>query len=127
MRKPAFCICENKDADQLRGNREADQGLCFRYTDSTIPLLPVKFQASRHLQWLYSPVYVGPGQKTRRPERGSIKIVLFVLFLSSVIMHTSINLCICDKFDKGIRETFVSGRFFINVSSLKVHNMKESL
>ena len=32
MRKPAFCICENKDADQLRGNREADQRLCFRYT-----------------------------------------------------------------------------------------------
>ena len=40
MRKPAFCICENKDADQLRGNREADQRLCFRDTDSTIPLLP---------------------------------------------------------------------------------------
>ena len=39
MRKPAFCICENKDADQLRGNREADQRLCFRYTDATIPLL----------------------------------------------------------------------------------------
>ena len=39
VRKPAFCICENKDADQLRGNREADQRLCFRYTDSTIPLL----------------------------------------------------------------------------------------
>ena len=40
MRKPAFCICENKDADQLRGNREADQCFCFRYTDSTILLLP---------------------------------------------------------------------------------------
>ena len=40
MRKPDFCICENKDADQLRGNREADQRLCFRYTESTIPLLP---------------------------------------------------------------------------------------
>ena len=39
VRKPAFCICENKDADQLRGNREADQCLYFRYTDSTIPLL----------------------------------------------------------------------------------------
>ena len=38
VRKPAFCICENKDADQLRGNRNADQRLCFRYTDSTIPL-----------------------------------------------------------------------------------------
>ena len=40
MRKSAFCICENKDADQLRGNREADQRLCFRYIDSTISLLP---------------------------------------------------------------------------------------
>ena len=38
VRKPAFGICENKDADQLRGNREADQRLCFRYTDTTIPL-----------------------------------------------------------------------------------------
>ena len=40
VRKSAFFICENKDADQLRGNREADQRLCFRYADSTIPLLP---------------------------------------------------------------------------------------
>ena len=39
MRKPTICICENKDADQLRGNREADQRLCFRFIDSTIPLL----------------------------------------------------------------------------------------
>ena len=40
MRNPFFCICENKDADQLRGNCEADQSLCFRCLDSTIPLLP---------------------------------------------------------------------------------------
>ena len=40
MRKPTFSICENKDADQLCGSRTADQRLCFRYTDSTIPLLP---------------------------------------------------------------------------------------
>ena len=39
MRKPTFCICENKDADQLCGNCEADQRLCFRYLDSMIPLL----------------------------------------------------------------------------------------
>ena len=39
MRKPTICICENKDADQLRGNSEADQCLCFRYSDSTIPPL----------------------------------------------------------------------------------------
>ena len=40
MRKPAFCICENKDADQR---------LCFCYIASTIPLLP-KYIISSHLQ-----------------------------------------------------------------------------
>ena len=39
MRKPTFCICENKGADQLRSNCKADQHLCFRYTDSTMPVL----------------------------------------------------------------------------------------
>ena len=39
VRKQDYCLCENKGADQLRGNREADQRLCFRYSDSTIPLL----------------------------------------------------------------------------------------
>ena len=39
VRKPDFCLGENKGADQLRGNREADQRLCFRYTESTLPLL----------------------------------------------------------------------------------------
>ena len=62
MRKLDFCICKNKAADQLCGNREADQRLCFRYIDSTIPLLPI-FQASSHIVWLYSLVWVGPGQK----------------------------------------------------------------
>ena len=57
MRKPAFCICENKDADQLRGNRVADLRLCFRYTNSTIPLLPISEISS-----LYpSSVTVQPG------------------------------------------------------------------
>ena len=40
MRKPAFYICENKGADQLQGNHASDQCLCFRYIDSTTPLLP---------------------------------------------------------------------------------------
>ena len=39
MRKPTLSICENKGTDQLRSNCEADQCLCFRYADSTIPLL----------------------------------------------------------------------------------------
>ena len=39
MGEPTIGICENKDADQLRGNREADQRLCFRCKDSTLPPL----------------------------------------------------------------------------------------
>ena len=56
MRKPAFYIYENKDADQLCSNCAADQRLCFRYTDSTIPLLstgcPRKNET--HFQFLFS-------------------------------------------------------------------------
>ena len=46
MRKPAFCICENKDADQLRGYR----ALVFatRIVQS-LYFLNAKFQASGHL------------------------------------------------------------------------------
>ena len=36
MRKTEFCLCENKGEDQLRKD---DQRLCFRYSDSTMPLL----------------------------------------------------------------------------------------
>ena len=57
MRKPAFCICEIKDTDQLRGKGETDQRLCFRYTDSTIPLLP----KSEISSLLPSSVAVQPG------------------------------------------------------------------
>ena len=35
MGKQTICICENKGADQLRSNCEADQRLCFRYSDNT--------------------------------------------------------------------------------------------
>ena len=64
MGKPTICIGENKGADQLRSNCEADQRLCFRYTDSTSPLLSKsKISASSHLLRLYRPVCVGPGRK----------------------------------------------------------------
>ena len=45
MRKSDFCICENKDADQLRSNCAADQ----RYTDSSTPLLYVPKSESSSL------------------------------------------------------------------------------
>ena len=61
MRKPAFCICENKGAHQLRGHRAADQRLCFRYMDSTIPLLSKSEISSLEL----SSVAVQPDSRIR--------------------------------------------------------------
>ena len=40
VRKQDFCLCENKAADQLRSNCEADQHLSVHYMDGTLPLLP---------------------------------------------------------------------------------------
>ena len=69
MRKPAFCIYENKGADQLHSNLAANQHICFPYTYCTtlyaayqhlcfslcnivqfFYFLNPKFQASSHLQ-----------------------------------------------------------------------------
>ena len=64
MGKPTICLGKNKGADQLRSNCEADQRLCFRYSDSTIPfLLNPKFQASSHILCLYRSICVGPVRK----------------------------------------------------------------
>ena len=69
MRKPGFCICENKVADQLRGNREADQRLYFHFIDSTIPLLP-----ESEISSLYpSSMAVQPGlcgTRSKKPKTG---------------------------------------------------------
>ena len=65
--------------------RRSAQRLCFRHTDSEIPLSSLstklhnyvnpKFQSSSHLLRRYSSVCVGPGRKPRRPvfsQRGSM-------------------------------------------------------
>ena len=64
MGKPTICIGENKDADQLRGNREADQRLFFttRIVQFLFYLNP-KFQASSSFLCLYRLVCVGPVRK----------------------------------------------------------------
>ena len=73
VRKPAFCICENKDADQTAKLISAFV-FAIRIVNFLYYLNP-KFQALSHLLWLYSPVCVGPGRKPRRSvfsERGSL-------------------------------------------------------
>ena len=60
MRKPAFRICENKDADQRAVTAKLISAFVFatRIVQSIYFLKP-KFQACSHLQWLYSPVCKG--------------------------------------------------------------------
>ena len=64
MRKQTICICENKGADQLRSNCEADQRLCFRYMDSTVSLL----SKSKISSFLPSSVIVQAGLCRTWPE-----------------------------------------------------------
>ena len=63
--KTCFLHMQNKGADQLLCNHAADQHLCFRYLESTIPLLSKSKIFCSHLLWLYSLVCSGPG---RNPE-----------------------------------------------------------
>ena len=44
MRKTTFCICENKDADQLLSNSKADRRLRFRYIVQSLFFLNPEFK-----------------------------------------------------------------------------------
>ena len=78
MRKRAFCICKNKNADQLGGNREADQRLRFRICKKYI-LPKSEFQVSSHFLWLYSSVCVGLGRGGGGGVGGGAHMSYFVL------------------------------------------------
>ena len=73
MRKPAFCICENKGSakTKVQISFEVTAQLISVFVFATLIVqslyfLNLKFQVSNHLLWLYSPVCVGPG---RIPQR----------------------------------------------------------
>ena len=75
MRKPAFAYAKTKTQISFAVTAKLISTFVFasRIVQSLYFLNP-KFHASRHLQWLYSPVCIGPGQKPRRPvfsQRGS--------------------------------------------------------
>ena len=100
VRKPDFCLCENKGAYQLRSNTEkliSAFVFATRIVQSLFFLKP-KFQSSRLFMKLYRPVCVRPGRKPQRPVfscRGSITLarvssvlyLLFVLYVTSTLDH----------------------------------------
>ena len=83
VRKPDFCLCENKGADQLHSN--SDFVFATRIVQFLFFLNP-KFQASYHFLRLHRPVYVGPGRKPRRPvfSRHGSRVGNRVLTLGSI-------------------------------------------
>ena len=89
VRKPAFCICENKDADQLRSNCTADQRLCsvtaklirafvlaIRIVQSRYYLNP-KFQASSHLLWFVLGLVGNPEDRFSYNE-AQFKVIIII-------------------------------------------------
>ena len=116
MRKPAFCICENKDADQLRSNHEADQHFCFCYTDSTIPLLSKSEISSLNA----SSVAVQPGlcqTWSETPKTGFLTTWLIGLFACWVILHVFV----CCTFSKFCVNS-VAGGLPIQGLLMRTHN-----
>ena len=101
MRKLIFYLCDNKGADQLHGDQAADQCLCFRYINRTIPRLP-KSKISRlynRLLWLYSLLCVRPSCKPEgRFSHDRVQIGLYVT--TNFISHLCFSDCITDLIRK---------------------------
>ena len=79
VRKLAFCISENKDADKLRGNRELISDFVFgTLIVQSLYFLNPNFQASSYLLWLYSPeCRIWP----ESPKTGFLTMLRFLLLL----------------------------------------------
>ena len=75
MRKPAFAYAKTKTLIGFAVTAKLISAFVFAtWIVQSLFYLNLKFQASSHLLYLYSPVCVGPGRKLRRPvfsQRGS--------------------------------------------------------
>ena len=109
MRKPTIGMCENKDADQLRGNREADQRLCFRYMDSTFPpLLIPKFS-----RFWVSSVTVQAGLCWTWSETQIVGFVMHRLKCHPTSLDNVLRKLILQFYDK-ISNSYISISFITN-------------
>ena len=96
MRKPAFCNGENKDADQLCGNREADQRLCFHYKDSTIPLLSKSKISSLYLSSVaVQPSLCGTWSETPKTGFPTMRLISRVQKTNVLISLCCCLCCLC--------------------------------
>ena len=111
MGKPTICKGENKGADQLRSNCEAEQLPCFRYTDSTIPLL-----SKSKISSLYpSSVTVQPGLCRTWSE---LKLLVF----SFTDSYDTVDSSSCQRPMKVKRISMKRPRFQNHVKIFQKHN-----
>ena len=61
MRKPMFCICENKDTDQLRA-KLISAFVFATYIVQSLYFLNLNFKLLAISRWLFSLICVRPGQ-----------------------------------------------------------------
>ena len=79
MGNPTICIGKNKGADQFRSYCEADQHLCFSYTDSTV-IYPVSNLIQFRIKWLY---------RHELHSSCSIKKQMFCMVIKSIFFSSS--------------------------------------
>ena len=110
MGKPTIYIGENKGADQLRSNCEADQRLCFRYSESTVPLLHISGISSFYL---FSAL-VQAGLCRTCSETALLVFPRAGSFIAWMLLHTWVNDIIIER-NRFIRQfcDSVSDRFAI--------------
>ena len=129
MRKPDFCPCENEGADQLCCNCTAEQHLCFRYADSTMPHLliseissffplSVTVQADLCWRWLETqrPVFsccgsFAPGYHLNQYVLQYITCWLWSTFLSNF----QLTLNFCNSALKIVRSRHITCRKLIQI------------
>ena len=93
MRKRTICIDENKGAEQLHSDCEADHAFVFAtsWIVQYLYFLKPKFPASSHLLCLYSSVCVGPDQKPHCWFSLDVAHVFIRGCGASVIKHQTTN------------------------------------
>ena len=119
MRKPAFCIRENKDADQLC--------LCFRYSDSTIPyFLNPKFQAFSCTAWFVSYMVGNPEDRFSQNEAHTIISTVIVMMYDHANVLTP-NCANCQHFVPCVVQIFrplLCNLVIFRSSNIQVHVYK---
>ena len=123
VRKPTICICENKDADQLHGYFSAKLISAFVFATWIVQYIffqNTKFQASSHIQWLYSLVCVRPCQNPNcwcsHAGAQNFEVEMTSLFCTRVFYWEDTK----ETMDKNVSETVTCLKTFTLTASFRV-------